>query len=107
MLVKKTKPMPVECVVRGFLAGSGWKEYKENRSVCGIKLPEALVESSRLPEPLFTPSTKEEEGHDMNISFDEVVKKVGVELAVKLRGHESERIHKGKHSRREKRDYHR
>ena len=85
MLVKKTKPMPVECVVRGFLAGSGWKEYRETRSVCGIRLPEALVESSRLPEPLFTPSTKEDEGHDMNISFDDVVKRVGVDLAVKLR----------------------
>jgi phosphoribosylaminoimidazole-succinocarboxamide synthase len=85
MLVKKTRPMPVECVVRGFLAGSGWKEYKENRSVCGIALPEGLLESSRLPAPLFTPSTKEEEGHDINISFDEVVKRVGVELAVKLR----------------------
>jgi len=85
MLVKKTKPMPVECVVRGYLAGSGWKEYKETRSVCGIALPEALVESSRLPEPLFTPSTKEEEGHDMNISFDEVEKKVGPKLAGKLR----------------------
>jgi phosphoribosylaminoimidazole-succinocarboxamide synthase len=85
MLVKKTKPVPVECVVRGFLAGSGWNEYKKSRSVCGIRLPEALVESSRLPEPLFTPSTKEEEGHDMNISFDEVEKSVGAELAVKLR----------------------
>jgi phosphoribosylaminoimidazole-succinocarboxamide synthase len=85
MLVKKTKPMPVECVVRGFLAGSGWKEYRENRSVCGIPLPDGLVESSRLPKPLFTPSTKEEEGHDMNISFDEVVKRVGVERAAKLR----------------------
>lgn len=85
MLVKKTKPIPVECVVRGFLAGSGWKEYKENRSVCGIALPEGFVESSRLPGPLFTPSTKEEEGHDINISFDQVVERVGVELAVKLR----------------------
>ena len=85
MVVKKTKPLPVECVVRGFLAGSGWKEYKETRSVCGITLPEALVESSRLPDPLFTPSTKEEEGHDINISFDEVVKRVGVARAVQLR----------------------
>jgi phosphoribosylaminoimidazole-succinocarboxamide synthase len=85
MLVKKAKPLPVECVVRGFLAGSGWNEYKKSRSVCGIRLPEALVESSRLPEPLFTPSTKEEEGHDKNISFEEVEKSVGTELAVKLR----------------------
>jgi phosphoribosylaminoimidazole-succinocarboxamide synthase len=85
MLVKKTKPLPVECVVRGFLAGSGWKEYRQSRSVCGIPLPEGLVESSRLPEPIFTPSTKEEEGHDINISFDEVSRKLGGELAMQLR----------------------
>jgi phosphoribosylaminoimidazole-succinocarboxamide synthase len=85
MLVKKTKPLPVECVVRGFLAGSGWKEYRESRSVCGITLPEGLDESSRLPDPLFTPSTKEEEGHDVNISFEQVVERTGVELAAMLR----------------------
>jgi phosphoribosylaminoimidazole-succinocarboxamide synthase len=85
MLVKKARPMPVECVVRGYLSGSGWKEYKESGTVCGIRLPEGLVESSRLTEPLFTPSTKAEEGHDSNISFDEVSKKVGHEMADMLR----------------------
>lgn len=85
MLVKKAKPMPVECIVRGYLSGSGWKEYKEKGTVCGIKLPEGLVESSRLDEPIFTPSTKAEEGHDINISFDEMKKIVGDELGEKLR----------------------
>jgi phosphoribosylaminoimidazole-succinocarboxamide synthase len=85
MLVKKTDPLPVECVVRGYLSGSGWKEYKESGSVCGIRLPEGLSESSELPEPFFTPSTKEEQGHDMNISFEEVAKTVGEDLAAKLR----------------------
>lgn len=85
MLVKKARPMPVECVVRGYLSGSGWKEYKKSGTVCGIRLPEGLVESSRLTEPLFTPSTKAEEGHDSNISFDEVSKKVGHEMADMLK----------------------
>jgi len=85
MLVKKTRPMPVECVVRGYLSGSGWKEYKKSGTICGIRLPEGLVESSRLTEPLFTPSTKAEEGHDSNISFDEVSKKVGQEMADMLK----------------------
>jgi phosphoribosylaminoimidazole-succinocarboxamide synthase len=85
MFVKKTSTIPVECVVRGYLSGSGWKEYKKSKSVCGIQLPEGLVESSRLPEPIFTPSTKEEQGHDIYISFDEVVKLTGEALAVKLR----------------------
>ena len=85
MLVKKAKPMPVECIVRGYLSGSGWKEYKEKGTVCGIKLPEGLVESSRLDEPIFTPSTKAEEGHDINISFDEMKKIVGNEIAEKLK----------------------
>ena len=85
MLVKKTNPVPVECVVRGYLSGSGWKEYQKNTSVCGIQLPEGLVESSRLDEPIFTPSTKEEEGHDINIPYDEVEKIVGGELAQILR----------------------
>jgi len=85
MLVKKTNPVPVECVVRGYLSGSGWKEYQKNTSVCGIQLPEGLVESSILDEPIFTPSTKEEEGHDINIPYDEVEKIVGGELAQKLR----------------------
>jgi phosphoribosylaminoimidazole-succinocarboxamide synthase len=85
MLVKKAEPLPVECVVRGYLSGSGWKEYKKNRAICGIQFPEGLVESSRLPEPIFTPSTKEEQGHDINISFLDVRKIAGNELAEKLR----------------------
>jgi phosphoribosylaminoimidazole-succinocarboxamide synthase len=86
MLVKKASPMPVECIVRGYLSGSGWKEYKETGTVCGIELPRGLVESSRLDEPIFTPSTKAEEGHDVNISFDEMKKIVGLDAAEKLRG---------------------
>ncbi|MBU4321308.1 MAG: phosphoribosylaminoimidazolesuccinocarboxamide synthase [Nitrospinae bacterium] len=85
MLVRKAKPMPVECIVRGYLSGSGWKEYKKSGTVCGIKLPDGLVESSRLDEPIFTPSTKAEEGHDINISFDEMKKIVGDDTANKLR----------------------
>jgi len=77
MLVTKTIPMPVECVVRGYLAGSGWKEYQKTNSVCGISLPEGLIESSRLSDPIFTPSTKEEEGHDLNISFDQMQDIIG------------------------------
>src|SRR5258706_12408367 len=67
MIVKKTKPLPVECVVRGYLAGSGWKEYQESQSICGIKLPPGLKLASQLPEPIFTPATKAETGHDENI----------------------------------------
>lgn len=85
MFVKKAKPMPVECIVRGYLSGSGWKEYKKSGTVCGIKLPEGLVESSRLDEPIFTPSTKAEEGHDINISFDEMKKIVGDDIGEKLK----------------------
>lgn len=85
MLVKKAEPLPVECVVRGYLSGSSWKGYKENGSVCGIRLPEGLVESSRLDEPIFTPSTKEEQGHDINISFEGVKNIVGDDLAKKLK----------------------
>jgi phosphoribosylaminoimidazole-succinocarboxamide synthase len=85
MLVKKARPIAVECVVRGYLSGSAWKEYKNNRTVCGIKLPEGLAESSRLNKPLFTPSTKAEQGHDINISFDEVVRIVGQEMAERLK----------------------
>lgn len=77
MLVKKARPMPVECIVRGFLSGSGWKEYKQHGTVCGISLPEGLVESARLDTPIFTPSTKAEEGHDINIPFDEMIRIVG------------------------------
>lgn len=85
MLVKKAKPMPVECIVRGYLSGSGWKEYKMSGTVCGIKLPEGLIESAKLPEPLFTPSTKAEEGHDINITFEETKKIVGNDMAERLR----------------------
>lgn len=85
MLVKKAGPMPVECIIRGYLSGSGWKEYKERGTVCGIRLPQGLVESSRLAEPIFTPSTKAEEGHDVNISFDKMKDIVGDETAGRLK----------------------
>lgn len=85
MLVKKATVLPVECIVRGYLSGSGWKEYQKTGSVCGIKLPEGLVQSAKLSEPIFTPSTKADEGHDVNISFDEMVKIVGNDVAQKLR----------------------
>jgi phosphoribosylaminoimidazole-succinocarboxamide synthase len=85
MLVKKAEPLPVECVVRGYLSGSSWKGYKENGSVCGIRLPEGLVESSRLDEQIFTQSTKAEQGHDINISFEDVKNIVGADLAKKLK----------------------
>ncbi len=85
MLVKRARPLPVECIVRGYLSGSGWKEYKEKGTVCGIRLPEGLVESSRLGEPIFTPSTKAEEGHDINITFEELKDIVGEETGEKLK----------------------
>jgi phosphoribosylaminoimidazole-succinocarboxamide synthase len=85
MVVAKTEPLPVECVVRGFITGSGWKDYKKTGAVCGIALPPGLLESERLDPPLFTPSTKAEEGHDENISFDAVEKTVGSERARQLR----------------------
>jgi len=85
MLVLKTNPLPVECVVRGYLSGSGWKEYKEKQSVCGIRLPQGLVESDRLPEIIFTPSTKADTGHDQNINQGYVEKLIGSETADKLK----------------------
>jgi phosphoribosylaminoimidazole-succinocarboxamide synthase len=86
MLCRKAKPFPVECVVRGYLSGSGWAEYIEKGEVCGIALPKGLRESDRLPEPIFTPATKEEKGkHDENISFDRMVAMVGAETAEKVR----------------------
>jgi phosphoribosylaminoimidazole-succinocarboxamide synthase len=85
MLVKKAKPLAIECVVRGYLAGSGWKEYQEKQSVCGIKLPSGLKNSSELPEPLFTPATKAESGHDENISFAEASRIVGQDIADRAR----------------------
>lgn len=85
MLVKKTKPLPVECIVRGYVAGSGWKEYKRSGSICGIPLPPGLLESSRLDTPIFTPSTKAEAGtHDENISFERAAGLLGRELAEKV-----------------------
>ena len=85
MLVKKTRVVPVECVVRGYLSGSGWKEYKTTGKICGLKIPKGLKESEQLPEPIFTPSTKAEKGHDVNISFKDVQKEIGAELAGKIR----------------------
>lgn len=85
ILVKKAKPIPIECVVRGYISGSGWKSYKESGQICGIHLPKGLKESDKLPTPIFTPSTKEEDGaHDENITFDSACKIVGKELAEKL-----------------------
>lgn len=86
MLVKKAEPLPIECVVRGYISGSGWKSYQETGKVCGIELPPGLKESDQLAEPIFTPSTKEEQGaHDINISFEEAVDIVGKDLAEKVR----------------------
>lgn len=85
MLVKKAKPFPVECVARGYLIGSGWKDYQATGEVCGIRLPTGLQQASKLPEPIFTPSTKAEVGHDQNIGFDQVVKTVGRATAEALR----------------------
>jgi phosphoribosylaminoimidazole-succinocarboxamide synthase len=85
MLCRKTNPIPIECVVRGYLAGSGWKDYRATGKVCGIPLPSGLRESERLPAPIFTPSTKASAGHDENISFDETVARIGGEQAEKLR----------------------
>lgn len=85
MLVRKAEPMPVECIVRGYLSGSGWKEYSDGGRVCGISLPAGLVESARLEQPIFTPSTKAAEGHDINISFDEMSDIVGAAVAERLK----------------------
>lgn len=86
MLVHKAKPLPVECVVRGYISGSGWNSYLESGQVCGIELPKGLTESDKLPEPLFTPSTKAAPGeHDMNIDFNEVVKLIGQDMAEKIK----------------------
>jgi phosphoribosylaminoimidazole-succinocarboxamide synthase len=85
MLVKKTQVVPIECVARGYLAGSGWKEYQKSQTVCGIPLPAGLKQASALPEPIFTPATKAETGHDENISFEVMANTVGRELAETLR----------------------
>lgn len=86
MLVKKAEPLPIECIVRGYISGSGWNDYLMSGNVCGIKLPEGLKESDKLPEPVFTPSTKAESGlHDVNIDFEKTVEKIGKSLAEKIR----------------------
>jgi phosphoribosylaminoimidazole-succinocarboxamide synthase len=85
MIVKKARPLPIECVVRGYLAGSGWKEYRQSRTVCGLPLPAGLVESSELPEPIFTPATKAESGHDQNISFTQAAAIAGAEVVEQAR----------------------
>src|ERR1700731_4909412 len=85
MIVKKTKPLAVECVVRGYLAGSGWKEYQESQSVCGIELPAGLKLASQLPEPIFTPATKSDTGHDLNIDMNECRRILGNEIAERAR----------------------
>jgi len=85
MLCRKTKPIPIECVVRGYIVGSGWKDYQKTGRICGLQLPAGLRESDRLPDPIFTPSTKATTGHDENISFEEAAGVVGLELAKKLR----------------------
>jgi len=85
LLVKKADVLPVECIVRGYLSGNGWKSYQKDSTVCGIKLPEGLLESSKIEHPVFTPSTKAEAGHDINISFDEMKKMVGADTAAKLK----------------------
>ena len=85
MIVKKAKVVPFECVVRGYISGSGWKEYQKSKSICGIKLPAGLKESDRLPEAIFTPSTKADVGHDENVDFDYMKNKIGNDLAGQLR----------------------
>jgi len=86
MIVRKAEPLPIECVVRGYISGSGWKSYRENGDICGIKLPEGLTESDRLPEPIFTPSTKEELGqHDINIDFAAAAELVGGDMAERVK----------------------
>jgi phosphoribosylaminoimidazole-succinocarboxamide synthase len=85
MLVRRAEVMPIECVVRGYLAGSGWKDYQRTGAVCGIRLPEGMQESEILPRPIFTPATKEESGHDINIDFEETIERVGTKPAEQLR----------------------
>jgi phosphoribosylaminoimidazole-succinocarboxamide synthase len=85
MLVRRTEPVPIECVVRGYISGSGWKDYQNTGAICGIPLPAGLRESDRLPDPIFTPSTKATSGHDENISFEETIVRIGRPLAERLR----------------------
>jgi len=96
MLVKKAEPLSIECIVRGYISGSGWNDYQMSGNVCGIKLPEGLKESDKLPEPVFTPSTKAESGlHDVNIDFEQTVEKIGKPLAEKVRTLSLEIYNKG------------
>ena len=96
MLVKKAEPLPIECIVRGYISGSGWDDYQMSGNVCGINLPEGLKESDKLPEPVFTPSTKAESGlHDVNIDFEKTVEKIGKPLAEKVRTLSLEIYNKG------------
>ncbi len=85
MLARRTEPVPIECVARGYLSGSGWKEYQQSGSVCGVKLPAGLRESDRLPEPIFTPATKADTGHDVNVSEEEAGRLVGHDLIARLK----------------------
>src|SRR5439155_18502286 len=85
MLVRKTKPLPVECVVRGYLAGSGWKDYQQTGAVSGVVLPKGLELASKLPEPIFTPSTKSEAGHDENIDWDKCCEMIGRDVAERVK----------------------
>lgn len=84
MLVRRTEPVPIECVVRGYISGSGWKDYQKTGTICGVRLPAGLTESEKLPEPIFTPSTKATTGHDENISFEETISRIGRPLAEHL-----------------------
>lgn len=96
MLVKKATPLSIECVVRGYISGSGWKSYQKDGTVCGINLPHGMLESEKLQNPIFTPSTKEEVGlHDINIDFDEAVKRIGKEIAEKVRDYSLSIYNKG------------
>lgn len=95
MLCKKTKVVPMECVVRGYITGSGWKEYQKTGTVCGIKLPTGLLESAKLEDPIFTPSTKADEGHDENITFERMAETIGVALAEEMRERSLEIFIKG------------
>lgn len=96
IVIKKTEPLPVECVVRGYISGSGWKSYQETGSICGIRLPEDLQESDKLPEPIFTPATKAEIGdHDINIDFPEMINIIGSDLAQKVKALSLEIYQKG------------
>ena len=100
MLVRKAEVVPFECVVRGYLAGSGWNEYRRTGTVCGVPLPPGLRESERLPEPIFTPATKAEAGHDENVSFDVMADRVGIDLADDLARPQPRRLSPGREPRR-------